>query len=770
VGSDTAAWVDAAYRQALSLHQQGRIEDARLLCQRSLQHQPQHFGALHLLGVIAGQSNHPELAAALIAEALKIDPQNIAAHNNYGNALCQLNRHEAAVESYDRAIALEPHYTDALYNRGNALRALALYEPAVASYEKVIALSPNHAAAHYNRGNALVALGQREAAIASFDLAIAHSPNSAEAHYHRGITLIELKRYEAAVQGFDKAIALRPDFAEAWVNRGFSLVQMLRHEDAIASYDKAIALRPDFVQAHDNRGTALFQLLEYPAAVASYDKAIALSPNVAQSYYNRGMALLELEQHRAAVASFDKAQALDAHFRFLDGARLNAKIQICDWDGLEIALPHITARIEDGEPVCAPFLVMALTDSAALQRKAAEIWVQHEHPPISTLPPTSKPGKRDRIRVAWFSGDLHQHPVSMLTAELFETLDRSRFELTAFSFGAATQDTMRQRMQRAFDRFIDVRMETDENIALLARRLGLHIAVDLGGFTHGSRPNIFATRAAPIQVSYLGYSGTMGAEYIDYLIGDLTVIPEEHQRHYREKIIYLPHSYLAHDSKRGIADRMFTREELGLPRSGFVFCCFNSSYKITPSAFDAWMRILTRVEDSVLWLSIGNPQAVANLRREAVRRGINPKRLIFAEPMASPSDHLSRHRAADLFIDTFPYNAHTTASDALWAGLPVLTCIGQAFAGRVAASLLNAIGLPELICSTRQRYEDLAVELALDPERLAAVKQKLANQRLTTPLFDTPLFVRDFESALTHICERDQAGLPPDHVKVVTLR
>jgi predicted O-linked N-acetylglucosamine transferase (SPINDLY family) len=448
----------------------------------------------------------------------------------------------------------------------------------------------------------------------------------------------------------------------------------------------------------------------------------------------------------------------------LYGARLNAKMQICDWGGLDAAITQIAAQIERSEPVCAPFLVMALADSAALQRKAAEIWVQHECPPNLSLPPIPKRGKHDRIRIAYFSADLREHPVSMLTAELFETLDRSKFELNAFSFGPDTQDTMRGRMERAFDRFIDVRTETDQNIALLARSMEIDIAVDLGGFTRGARPRILAMRAAPLQVSYLGYSGTMGAEYIDYLIGDPTLIPEGHRRHYNEKIIYMPHSYLANDSKRSIADKVFTRGELGLPQTGFVFCCFNSSYKITPGAFNTWMRILKRVQNSVLWLSAGNPGAASNLRREAVRRGVNAERLIFAEPMASPSEHLSRHRVADLFIDTFPYNAHTTASDALWAGLPALTCLGEAFAGRVAASLLNAIRLPELICSTREHYEELAVELACDPHRLAAIKQKLADQRLTTPLFDTRRFAKNLESAFTQIYERYQAGLPADHI------
>jgi predicted O-linked N-acetylglucosamine transferase (SPINDLY family) len=325
---------------------------------------------------------------------------------------------------------------------------------------------------------------------------------------------------------------------------------------------------------------------------------------------------------------------------------------------------------------------------------------------------------------------------------------------------------MRKRLERAFERFLDVRDKSDREIAQLARSLELDIAVDLGGFTDGSRPKIFALRAAPLQVSYLGYSGTMGAEYMDYLIADRTTVPAEAQPHYAEKIIYLPDSYMPADSRRPIAEKTFTRTELGLPPTGFVFCCFNNSYKITPDTFERWMRILERVEASVLWLSHGNPGAMSHLREEAARRGLAAERLIFAERLSSLADHLARQRAADLFLDTLPYNAHASASDALWAGLPVLTCPGEAFAGRVAASLLWAIELPELIAGTAQQYEELAVELATQPQRLVDIRRKLAVQRLTAPLFDTPRYARHLEAAYTGIYERYQADAPTQHLYV----
>jgi predicted O-linked N-acetylglucosamine transferase (SPINDLY family) len=350
-------------------------------------------------------------------------------------------------------------------------------------------------------------------------------------------------------------------------------------------------------------------------------------------------------------------------------------------------------------------------------------------------------------------------------AELFETHDRSRFELSVFSFGPPSQEPIRTRFEAACEDFVDVRLKSDRQIALLARDRHIDIAIDLKGFTQDNRVGIFALRAAPLQVSYLGYPGTMATPYIDYLIADRTVIPESSQPNFSEKIVTLPHSYQVNDAKRVIADRTFSREACGLPRAGFVFCCFNNCYKITPATFAIWMRILNQVEGSVLWLLEDNPTASANLRREAVRAGISAERLVFAARMAPP-EHLARHRLADLFIDTLPCNAHTTASDALWAGLPVLSCLGSGFAARVAASLLNAIRLPELITSTPGEYQQLAVALASDAQRLAHIRQRLAEHRLTTPLFDTRLFTTHLEAAYSRIYERYQADLPAEHIAV----
>jgi len=397
-----------------------------------------------------------------------------------------------------------------------------------------------------------------------------------------------------------------------------------------------------------------------------------------------------------------------------------------------------------------------------LQKKSSVIYAQDKYPFNPILGTILKRSKNEKIRIGYFSADFKNHPVAFLIAELFEIHDRRQFEIYAFSLINAA-DEMKGRLQLAFDHSIEIQVMTDIEIAQLSRSLNIDIAVDLTGYTKDSRTGIFSYRAAPIQVNYLGYPGTMGADYIDYIIADKTLIPLDAQSSYTEKVVYLPNSYQVNDRKRLISDRQFTRQELRLPENRFVFCCFNNNFKILPATFEGWMRILKAVEGSVLWLLQDNSWAVENLKKEAEKQGISADRLVFAERLPLP-EHLARHRQADLFLDTFPYNAHTTASDALWSGLPVLTLMGRSFASRVAASLLNAIDLPELITTGQEGYEALAIELALNPQKLAEIKLKLANNRLTTPLFDTPLFAKNLETAYIKMYERYQADLGPEQI------
>ena len=664
---------------------------------------------------------------------------------------------------YEDILRLQPRHSDALHLLGVIAAVSGDAAKALELIDRALAIDPTNAAAYNNRGGALRELRRWDEALASYDRAAALQANYAEPHYNRGNVLKDTRQWEPALASYDRCIALKADHADAHANRGIVLLELKRYEQALASFDGAIAARRDFAAAHYNRGLALCELRRWDAAIASFDRTLALQSDYADAYVNRGFAQSALERFEAALASWNVAAALKPDLEFIRGQACFTRMRICDWGSLESDRARLTAEIECGRAACSPFTVLAWSGSAELQRRAAETWVRKHSAPNPSPPVVTRYADHDRIRIGYFSADFHEHATSYLIAGLLEVHDRSRFRVIAFSFGPDSNDSMRRRLLAACDDFVEVRHKSDAEVAALARSMQIDIAVDLKGFTEDNRMGIFAQRAAPLQVSYLGYPGTLGASYMDYLVADHALIPDAARRHYIEKIIYLPDSYQINDRSRPIADKRFTKADLGLPTTGFVFCCFNNNFKITPGTFDRWMRILQRVDGSVLWLLEDNPTAARNLRREASRRNVDANRLLFAERVALPA-HLARHCAADLFLDTLPYNAHTTASDALWAGLPVLTCTGDAFASRVAASLLGAIRLPELIVATPDQYEDTAVQLAMEPQRLARIRQHLAENRDTAPLFDASLYAKRIEAAYATIYRRHQTGQPPEHI------
>jgi predicted O-linked N-acetylglucosamine transferase (SPINDLY family) len=703
------------------------------------------FGFLNLLRAMGAQ----KAASAQPTEAL-----------GRARLLWQEGRLASAIAVYEAILAADPDQWEALNGRAAVTLQAGELERAIQLYDALILRRQDAVEAHYKRANALNGLGRWEEALAGYDRAIALEPTHANAFCNRGAVLERLHRSDDALASYDRALALNSNDALAYYNRASVLRAMKRFDEALVSYEQAIARKTDYVEAYINRGHVLQELRRHEAAVESYDRAIELDASYVEAFQGRGLSLLGLGRPEAAISSYNQALALNADQKYLLGLRRHAQMQICDWDGLSDDLARLAAGLQAGRAVSTPFPMLSLVDSVGLHRSASEIWVREECPPNDALGAIAARPATEKIRIGYFSADFRDHPVAMLTAELFESHDRSKFEIIAFAFGPEANGDMRARLERAFDRFIDVRARSDLEVAALAREMRIDIAVDLGGFTEHSRAQIFALRAAPIQVNYLGFPGTLGADYMDYLVGDQLVVPESHQHHFAEKIVYLPNSYLPGYSQRPISDAVFARADLGLPPSGFVFCCFNNSFKITPDTFDSWMRILNRVEKGVLWLSQGSPAVVSNLRKEAARRGIAPERLVFAARMPSVEDHLGRHRAADLFLDTLPYNAHATAIDALWAGLPVLTLTGNAFAGRVGASLLTAIGLPELIAATPADYEDLAVSLAADAPRLASIKEKLARNRAVAPLFDPRRFTRNLERAYTQMVMGYRTGAP----------
>ena len=666
---------------------------------------------------------------------------------------------------YKQILKNHPQHFHTLFLLGVVAGQSKKPEIAVELFSKAIEINPNYAEAHNNQGNAQQELGRFNEALESYARAILINSNFALAHYNKGNALKHLNRLEEAVESFNKAIDIQPEYVEAYIHRGNLFLELKRLKEALADYEQALAANPNIAEAHSNRGNVLQELKKFNEAVASYEKAIYLNSGYAEAYSNRGNALLEIKRYDEAVISYKQAINIQPDIEYLLGALINAKMYMCDWEGFDESLNNLINNIRGNKKSSPPFQILSLTDKLDVQRKVAQTWILDKTSAKAVSEEEVRNKKlTNKIRIGYFSGDFREHPVSYLAVGLFEAHDKDRFELIAFSYGPFDSSSISNRISCAFSDFKNVGQLTDKDIALLSNEMNVDIAIDLSGLTQYGRPGIFTHRAAPIQLSYLGYLGTMGSESYDYLLADKFLIPEENQQYYSEKIIYLP-SYQVNDSKRTISDRKFTKEELGLPEKGFVFCCFNNSYKITPQIFDVWMRILQSVPDSVLFLFSENKWVIKNLQKEAEKRGVSNSRLIFADHI-SKDDYLARYRVADLFLDTLPYNAGTTASDALWTGLPVLTCSGESFASRMAASLLISLELPELITSSIEQYEKIAIDLAKNQSKLNAVKDKLRQSKTKSILFDTEKMTSKIELAYIKIYERNISGLPLDHIYI----
>jgi len=763
------AALNAALRQAVAQLRRGEVAHAERLYLEILTTAPACFDALHFLASIRYQQGHYEAAASLFQQAIEASPDRADAYSNLGLAHEKLQRLEQALADYDNALALKPDFVEAIFNRGNALSGLARPEEALASYDRALALRPDYVTALYNRGNVLRKLNRGAEALSSYDRALVLKPDLAKALFNRGNVLRDLRRHNDALTSFDRALALEPDFTDALYNRGNLLRELNRHEEALASFDRVLAVNPANAEALNNRGNTLATLKRYDEAVASYDSALAVKHDFPVALYNRGNALWELKRYRDAAATFSQLIAIVPEYDYAIGWLLACQMQCCDWADAARDTEHLMAAVDRGARAILPFACLAASWSAAVSMKCARTYVAYRFQASPTPVWTGQRYTHDKIRVAYLSADFHNHATAYLIAGLFETHDKRRFETVGVSFGPDTGDEMRERLRRSFNRFVDVQRIGDREVAQMLGEWEIDIVVDLKGFTSDCRTGILAHRPAPIQVNYLGWPGTMGADYIDYIIADPHVVPPEHETFYAEKVVRLPDTYQANDSKRRISGSTPRRAEVNLPDAGFVFCCFNNNYKIRPDIYDIWMRLLSKVSDSVLWLLEDNAVATHNLRRHAEQRGVAAKRVVFA-PRIKLDRHLARHRVADLFLDTLPCNAHTTASDALWAGLPLLTCLGSAFAGRVAGSLLHAVGLPELVTQSLEDYERMAVQLATSPDMLSDIRTRLAQNRGTYPLFDTERLCRHIESAYTTMWELHQRREPPASFAVPCLR
>lgn len=696
------------------------------------------------------------------APALPEDPVSC---NAKGNEWLLARKPLEAIRAYDRAIALRADYVDPHFNRASALLGLGRNEEALRSFDQSIALSPGLVVAHYNRGVVLQGMKRVHEAMESYRTVLTLDPAHLQAGFNLGCLHLERKEFDQALARLDRVAENGPHIAEVQNNRGVALLRLGRDGEAIASFDRAISLNAGYAEAYNNRGEAYLRMMRFDEAARDIRRAIELQPQRGEPRVLMGRLLKEQGEPEQALEQFYLAKQSGASLPMLSSQIINAKVHSCLWANLEEEMVQLRQQIAAGAAVVEPFLALSLFDEPALHLRAARLLVQESLQPLAPLGPLQLRSPGGKIRVGYYSADFRNHPVAYLMAELFEVHDRERFEWFGFYVGPDVQDPMRQRVGAAFDHFIEARGHSDREIAQLSREMGIDIAVDLMGFTQATRMGCFAYRCAPIQVSFMGYPGTTGADYMDYVIADKVLVPPPSQLHFAEKLVYMPHTYQVNDSQRALAQRDFSREELGLPATGFVFCCFNNNFKIMPATFDGWMRILAAVPGSVLWLFESSATAAHNLRKEAQARGISADRLVFASRV--PLDqHLARQRVADLFLDTLPYNAHTTASDALWAGLPVLTCMGQSFASRVGASLLHAVGLPEMVTQTQADFEARAIALAHDAAQLARIRSKLQEQRSTSPLFDARLFARHIESAYVTMHDRLHKGQVPDVIEV----
>jgi len=795
-GGPSARDIDHLLGEAIRLHRSGRLNEAARLCERVRQQAPKNLTALLLSGAIELQSGRYERAehffqlaqataphsadaatgrantlramgkydeaVSVLDGILRQRPEHAISWNNRGNLLLEMGQSASAIASYDRAISLRGDYLDAWHNRGVARMASGDNIAAEADFTRALALRPDYVQALVNRGTARARQSPDRAqeAIADFEQAIALDRTNADAWHLLGQTHVAMKQYSEALSCWSAGLSQNPNHAPMLDDKAFLLNSLGRYSDAAADYERLVSLRPKDSAAWQGHGIALARLNHNEQALASFSQSLELKPDDVLSLYNRAAVLAALKRYQEAASDLEALICLEPDFPLARGLLLNARLHLCDWTDLERQREAIDAGIRRGKRVIHPFTYVLTSDSPAMELACARLHSAAAYPAAHLPLCRGEAYRHQKIRIAYLSADFQQHATSYLMAGVLENHDQSRFEIIGISYGGSDQSPMRARIVKACTGFFDVRDDDDLSVATLLRQLEIDIAVDLKGHTGGARPGILAHRACPVQVNYLGYPGSMGAEYFDYLIADRTVIPTEDRRFYSEQIVYLPDTYQPNDAARPIAQERITRRDVGLPESGFVFCCFNGSQKILPSTFDSWMRILSNAENAVLWLLEDNPGATANLRREAQARGIAPARLIFAQH-ETVDRHLARLGLADLVLDTLPYGAHTTASDALWAGVPVLSRIGPTFAGRVAASLLTAAGLPELITQSAAEYEAKAQSFADAPELLLKLRERLARSRETHALFDTVRMTRNLEAVYVQMWQRHQRGESP---------
>ena len=738
----------------------GQLPQADALCREVLAREPQNFNALQLLGHVALQRADYASAVKWLSTARAVNGASAPLFSNLAVALLALRRPAEALTQCDAAIALNPRFPEALCNRGHALVALMRTEDGLRCYERCLELSGGFYDALEGRARVLLRLNRLDEALVSADRALAVAP-SPQGWSLRGAVLLKAKRAEEALAAFDRALVLAPASPEYHNNRGTALRDLKRHSEALQAYETAVRLRPAFAEVWCNVANLSLDAGKYEEAIGRCDEALRIQPDSLEALNIRGTALRVLKRYGEAAATYERILGVEPLYGQTQSHLLAVRASLCDWTEYGALASRIVDRVNAGVNASAPHAFLWVCGSAASQLHCARRFSADEFPKAAPQW-RGEQYRHERLRVAYVSADFTDHPVAHLIAGVLERHDRERFETFGVSlYRDPMAGPMQARMQRAFDHFEDCSEATDAHVARWLREREIDIAVDLTGHTRGGRLGVFAHRPAPLQVNYLGFAGTSGADYMDYIIGDHVTIPPGEERWFSEQVVRLPQCFLPNDDTQSVAAETPARSDLGLPQTGFVFCAFNNAYKINPTMFDIWMRLLRETPGSVLWLRGAEAAQRANLVREAVASGVEAGRLVFATRMEGMAAHLARYRAADLFLDTVPYGAHATARDALWAGLPVLTCTGDSFAGRVASSLLTGLGLPELITTGIDEYAQRALMLAHSPGTLVELRARLADERVRRPLFATDVQRRHLECAYLAMNRLHLGGAAP---------